>query len=269
MLSTPRRIIQTWKEKTIPSHLLSYYNKWKKLCLEDNYDYSLYNDDDLRKKVEKYMPEHLDSYDSFTHNIERVDFARYAILYGEGGAYADLDTIPMKSLDSWFATEKIVLGCEPIEHSKKIYNRDTVLCNAFMISPPDQKLWKELANYIVKKYKPYGKPVYNTGPMALTLLYEKKPELFKDVIITHPCVFFPITDTEYSDKTQIWKGEKFDHISSECDLKDAYVAHLWSHEWVEGFDQEFLNLDYWIAGLMIIFIILLIFPPCRRRDNNY
>lgn len=258
---TPKRIFQTWKTRSsVPSYLLKYQKEWKDYCIKYNYEYILYSDEELKAKLKKYFPQFLNLYNNFTHHIERVDFARYVILGGEGGIYADLDTIPLgKSLDIFVEKNVPVLGLEPEEHVEALYKgHKMVICNAFMISPPGNKLWLEFMNFISRNYKPGGNPVYNTGPMAFTLFYERNKGLFKDVIITDPCVFFPITDTEYSQKKQ----GGFDHVSRKCNIeKDSYVAHLWVHEWSSGFDQQFLDLDNWLMFLLVVWLLLLIFPP--------
>jgi len=254
---TPKIIFQTWKTPTtIPLYLQKYQEKWKEYCRELNYKYKLYSDEDLRDIIAKYFPDYLAFYDGCTRNIERVDFSRYVILYLQGGAYADLDTIPLKNLDVFFSMNKPVLGCEPREHREALYQgREKVICNAFMISPPGHPLWIELMKFIRENYKSHGNPVYNTGPMAMTLFYEENPSIFQDTLITNSCVFFPITDTEYSLKSQ----GGFDHVSKDCDIEnDSYVAHLWAHEWSSGFDPRFLDPNYWILGGMILLLIFLI-----------
>ena len=150
-METPRVIWQTWKSKTdIPEKLSDLSRTWT--TNHPDYEYRLLDDDDLRNIVSKVTPNHLEKYDSFTRMIERVDFARYAIMYEYGGVYADMDTKSLKNVDMWVAKNKIVLGCEPSEHSMEIYRTNRVVCNALIISPPKQKFWLELMNYISENY---------------------------------------------------------------------------------------------------------------------
>ena len=243
-MNTPRVIWQTWKVKTpLPERLRKYREKW--LTSHRDYEHVLLDDQDLRDIVKECVPEYLKDYDSFTQNIERVDFARYALLYLRGGVYADLDTIPLKKIDIWVAKGQPVIGCEPLEHAKKIYSREKVLCNAFMISPPGEKVWKDLMTYIVKHYERNYKPVENTGPMAMTYLYEKSPQSFANVIITDPCVFYPLTSAE--------------KVSKGCNINQAYVAHIWANTWVDKHWSEsplVWNARYWAAGLVVLYVVL-------------
>ena len=244
MNKTPKIFYQTWKTQTLPSNFISNRERWLGM-LESGWQTPLLTDENLRELVSSNFPGYLEAYDSFTENIERVDFARYVMMY-LGGVYADLDTYPVKPIDRWTETDKIVLGREPIEHAREIYNREVVLCNAFMISPPRQQIWIDLMDFIIENYEPYYKPVYNTGPMAMTLFLEAHPEKFKDVIITDPCVFFPLL----GDGKTLSKG---------CDLnRDSYVVHVWSNTWVTNpfKDPRWKNSRYWCWGLIVLFFVL-------------
>ena len=246
-MKTPRIIWQTWKSKDpskIPTKLYDYSEKWRKL--HPKYKYILLDDADLRKIVEETVPEYLDKYDSFTCIIERVDFARYALMYSRGGIYADLDTDPLKAIDTWVDKNAIVLGCEPREHAKDLYNRERVICNAFMISPPGQKFWIDLMKYIVDNYEENYKPVENTGPMAMTKFLETAGgnKYEEELLITDPCVFFPL------------KGDN--QVAEGCNIRESYVAHVWENTWVKPWYQDpmWFNARYWTYVLVIIFMIL-------------
>jgi len=251
-MKTPSIIWQTWKTKDrskLPPKFLKYTNEWK--SLHPDFHCVLLDDDDLRDIVAKTVPHHLDAYDNFTQNIERVDFARYALLYRYGGVYADMDTYPLKHIGVWADTDKIVLGCEPSEHATKIYGRDKVLCNALMISPPSQMYWKKLMDYIIDNYEHNYNPVDTTGPMAMTKLYEEsiknKDSLHADIIITDPCVFYPMT------------GDGV--MSKHCSHGDPYVVHVWENTWTPDTWYSgplIYNKRYWFYGIIILIIILMI-----------
>lgn len=249
-MSVPHIFYQTWKTKQIPKESISNQRKWLDI-LDAGWKYELLDDADLRKLVEANFPRYLKSYDSFTKNIERVDFARLVMMY-LGGVYADLDTYPLQSIDKWVSKGKIVLGREPVEHARDLYNdREIVLCNAFMISPPGKKIWVDLMDYIVANYEPNYKPVYNTGPMAMTLFMEKYPEKFsqEEVIITDPCTFFPMLGNgKFSDRCM---------VNSELSA-DTYVVHEWQNTWVVPWykDPEWFNRRYWFWGMLSLFTII-------------
>ena len=243
--NTPKILYQTWKTKDLPPKFEKNREEWLS-SLGPEWETPLLTDKDLRELVAKTTPQYLHAYDSFTENIERVDFARYVMMY-IGGVYADLDTYPVKNIDNFVDMGKIVLGQEPYEHAKDIYGRKSVICNAFMISPPKQELWIKLMDYIVANYEPHYKPVYNTGPMAMSLFMDTPlgKSLNSDVVVTDPCVFFPL----------LGNGK----ISSRCNIdKDTYVVHEWENTWVTNpfKDPRWFNRRYWFYVLFLIYVFL-------------
>jgi mannosyltransferase OCH1-like enzyme len=243
-IATPKIFSQTWKTYNLPEKFMEYRQKW--IDMLPDYTFEFYDDNDLRNLVKNIVPQYLQAYDMFSQNIERVDFARYVMMYATGGVYADLDTYPLKSIDKWISMNKIVLGTEPHEHSFDLYNRETVLCNAFMISPPGQKLWLDFMDYIIENYEPYFLPVETSGPMALTRFYEKYPEKFKDVVITEPCVFYPLTGA----------GK----VTEGCNMeKDSYVVHVWSSTWNGPILSSplWFNKRYWCYAIFILLLFLI------------
>ena len=254
---TPSTIWQTWKTKKmedVPPHLKTYIEKWKRL--HPRYAYHLLDDDDLREIVKEVVPQHLELYDSFTHVIERVDFARYAIMYKYGGVYADLDTTPLQNIDIWVNKNQIILGCEPQEHAQQLYDRDRVLCNALMISPPGKSFWLALMRYIAENYEHRYRPVENTGPLAITKFLEEHPHYEENLVITDPCVFFPIKDDG--------------NVSERCDLNKSYVAHVWNNSWTRRWYQDpiVFNARYWSCTLLVIFFVSWTFIFAQRRNQR-
>lgn len=252
---TQRIIHQTWKSDDLSDIFCEWRDEWLKMC--PDYKYKFYTDDDLRHTVEQHFPQYLTFYDSLKHNIERVDVWRYMILYIEGGVYSDLDVIPLKNIDKWMDMGKVVLGTEPYEHSYGLYGRKEVICNAFMISPKKDPFWMDLMDFIVETYKNNG-PVHTTGPMAMTKFYEQYPEKCKDIVITDPSVFYPLTNGK-TNKTQEYNGRTFYHVSNTCDIKDAYTVHLWSNTWCNKMEPIFESLCIYIPiGVLILLLIIFI-----------
>jgi hypothetical protein len=251
-METPKIIHQTWKTHDLSELYSQLSQEWKQMY--PDFDYRFYTDDDLRKYVKEYFPEYLDSYDSFSKNIERVDFARYCMMEHDGGVYVDMDTRPLKRFDHLINLNVPVLGVEPPEHDTW---DDEMLCNAVMMSPPHHPFWRCLLDYIIDNYEEGMNPVENTGPAAMHQMRIRHPEVYKGVVILGPCEFYPLTNGK-TDKTQ---GE-YKHVSSVCNIKDSYVAHLWSNEWVsKGWfsSPRWGNKRYWFSGLCFAFAVLLFF----------
>jgi hypothetical protein len=261
-MEVPKIFYQTWKTTTLPKKFALNRDEWLK-SLGPGWKTPLLTDEDLRHLVAKNVPQHLKAYDRFTENIERVDFARYVMMW-LGGVYADLDTYPLKSIKPFVAMGKIVLGQEPREHAIKIYDRlpedganGEVVCNAFMMSPPKLPFWTDLMNFITSRYEPHYKPVYNTGPMAITLFKQTHPEAFANVLITPACTFFPLT------------GDG--SVTAGCDMeKDTYVVHVWENTWTKPWwrSEELKNRRYWFWAAMTIFTVFFILIFLRTKSKK-
>jgi mannosyltransferase OCH1-like enzyme len=55
------------------------------------YKHILWTDESARQFMKTHYPQHLANYDSYKYPIQRVDAARYFILYHYGGIYIDMD----------------------------------------------------------------------------------------------------------------------------------------------------------------------------------
>jgi|LakMenEpi03Aug12_release.lakeMendotaPanAssembly.Ray.scaffolds.fasta_scaffold370733_3 mannosyltransferase OCH1-like enzyme len=51
----------------------------------------MWDDEAIDSFIEEKFPNHVDFYHSLPHHIIRLDFFRFALLYEEGGIYADMD----------------------------------------------------------------------------------------------------------------------------------------------------------------------------------
>ncbi len=217
----PRILHQTWKTARVPRAFRGYVASFSKF---QQLDWRLYDDAQLRALVVRCFPQHVQLYDAFTRNLERVDFARYVLMHAYGGIYADLDMECLKPLDPLLAADGPILGTEPSEHAA-VYQFERIVCNAILFSPPGHPLWANLLDYIAQKYRPHGNPVYNTGPLALTSCLRDHPQWFADAQILPPPMLYPQVDKRFGGK----RDGRFFHVSWECQIADAYATHHWAH----------------------------------------
>lgn len=249
-------LYQTWKTLKLPPKYKANWEKWDEWAKKHSIEHVLLDDEGLRNLVAYHYPEYLDFYDNeITEMIEKVDFSRLVML-AKGGIYADLDTFPSDKNDpiKFIKTQnpRIVLGQEPIEHCQALYLRDSILCNAFMISPfnPKSKLfWERAMEFCIEHYEPHFAPVHNTGPMMLTKMMDQHPEYFKeaDVLIVPSCYFYPLIAQQ--------------KVSRECNgFEDSYVIHEWTNSWSFKIwnDPIWKNRRHKIYMLSIFFGIMII-----------
>jgi len=262
---------QTYKSRDVPEKWKAYQDSW--LSGSDPWILKFYLDEDLRKVIEDFYPQFLSFYDSFENFIERVDFARYAILHKYGGVYADLDMEQMQSFSPLMNVNRVMLASEPPSVAIKVYNRSTMLCNACMLSPPNNPFWLGLMNYITMHYKEITDPkksklislaimmpVWTTGPMAITAFYEECCDnkfTFKvEDIVYRIHDYFEILPscTLYS---HIWS----DNRSKQCTSDNViFAVHHWTNDWIPKWTKPFRNTGKFLAekniGLILAIVVV-------------
>src|SRR5579883_1265559 len=251
-------IHQTWKNRNLIGSLKRCQDQWLEFCHKYGYNYKFHTDEDINQLIEKKFPQYWEKYKNFNYNIERVDFWRYAVLYSEGGVYADLDAFPLKDFTELKSNTKnlnnksIILGLEPVEHARAYNGTEFLICNAFMIAwQKHNPFWLQLMYFICETYKNNQDAVYNTGPGALTRFYNSCLQN-NSVQILDANYFNPITK-RHTSKTQIYNNVKYQRVSAYCDMNKAYVVHMWDGSWSSSMPVW----GYFLIGCGII--ILLIF----------
>ena len=111
--SQSKQIHQTWKTKQVPGQLKSFCQGWQDM--HPDWTYRLWTDEDNRRLIEEQFPWFLQTYDRYPYNIQRVDAARYFILYKFGGLYVDIDYKMFKARRRFTATTQscVWLGTSP------------------------------------------------------------------------------------------------------------------------------------------------------------
>lgn len=256
----PKRIFQTWKEKTISSeHLKSWQQSW----IEKNkdYQYELWDDSENRLFIETNYPDFLPIYDGYNVNIKRVDAVRYFYLLKYGGIYCDLDFICLKPFDELLEniTADVILGSmgeDEIDDSKKVRNFLHNIPNAIMIAKPNSDFFAFVTAMLsALGNKPELGPEAATGPIflkicLLTYITKTIPEFAKtiyeesifekirhqfsftsNIYITDPFVFYPLN----------WNNEKlmkereamfFSKVSLlETLFPTSFAVTCWMHSW--------------------------------------
>jgi mannosyltransferase OCH1-like enzyme len=85
-----KNIFQTWRTKDIPQEF-KYITEYLKLQ-NPEYNYYLYDDDDIDNFIKTYYPKYWTSYKMLApeYGAARADFFRYMVIYHYGGVYLDI-----------------------------------------------------------------------------------------------------------------------------------------------------------------------------------
>ena len=251
-METPRRIFQTWKEKTVTKPVLKeWQDSWIKL--NPTFEYVLWDDDDNRNFITTYFPEFLDIYNGYDREIKRADAIRYFYLYKIGGIYADLDFQCLKPFEDILShmdkdgIEVMVGSLGQMDDTRYLLHD---IPNAIMISRPNSDFWK----FVIDALTAIGiqndmSPELATGPCFLKtcLLYycQKvnistsiyKQDIFSNftsnfsskICITSPNVFYPIN---WGNKTHEEYRNIFISLEKAQQLFPAsHAVTYWLHSW--------------------------------------
>lgn len=153
---------------------LGYPFSW--LEKNPNHQYKLWN----RNKVQDLLDNHviLKRYSTFYsklgHFIEKCDFARFLIMYAEGGIYVDLDFGCVRDISPLTKGKELQVWFEPIEHTENwdahIGRR---LYNGFIASSIGHHFWLDWMDSIVKNYDVSRGAFFTTGPPAFAKFFNE------------------------------------------------------------------------------------------------
>lgn len=89
----PYLIHQIWfqGEEEIPIKYNTFRKGWKDLT---NFKYEFWDETRIKTMMD-FFPEYKRTYDSFPTMIQKIDFAKYIILFIYGGVYIDMDVFPV------------------------------------------------------------------------------------------------------------------------------------------------------------------------------
>jgi hypothetical protein len=168
----------------------SYISSWEHISIENDNktvrihwkDRFLYTDNDLPKIIRKLNSAKLwNGWKNFGVLIEKVDFARYALMYLNGGVYADAD---QELVDLAGLIHLITFEARMNFSPRAGEDNDGIILlpfesggpwnfqqvgQALMISTrPHQRYWWDLMQYAVDNYNASCSVLQNTGPMMMT-----------------------------------------------------------------------------------------------------
>lgn len=141
--SYPLSLWQTYKNRTPVAPAVPLIRSWRER--NPAYEYTFFTDDD----IDAFMAKHFDSatvavFRALPIGVMRADMWRYAVLYVNGGVYADLDTECIVAIDQWpHAQNKLLVGLE----------NDTHFCQWCMASEAGHPVLAKVLELIVARWQ--------------------------------------------------------------------------------------------------------------------
>ncbi len=233
----PRVLHQTWKTPDLPPQWQAFRESW--LRHHPGWRHVLWTDEDNRCLIAEHHPWFLPTYDAFPRPIQRVDAAKYFILYTLGGVYADLDSECLRPLDPLLARGGAVVG----------RSRDGVVECAVLASPPRHPLWEiafremQAPPFIARLF--HGRRrvdathvLFSTGPQMMRRAVRRYLERCR----SEDAPGITVLDPRYLSARTWWQRyERFDE-------PEAFVLHHYSDSWLR---PEELALNRWLTAKTI------------------
>jgi len=219
----PKIIHQQWKTNTVPVKFMKWRKKWLTLYPEPEYTHMLWTDKNGRELIEMQYPWFLETYDSYEHNINRADAARYFILHHYGGIYADLDYEPQSNFYEYLPPNQVAMVESPYYWNEKTQN-------CLMSSPKNDPFWVDLFTVLIKNSKK-DEVLEATGPILLdeAMEYSVHPSYIL------PCENFqrvPLGEYDQTLWTTVYDREimfRLKPISKNCGYYSNDQCHFGKH----------------------------------------
>ncbi len=253
----PRIIHQTWKTADIPHEWRAWHATWRRH--HPDWEIRVWTDADNRQLIEEHHPWFLGTYDGFERDIQRVDAAKYFILYTCGGVYADLDCECIEPVDDLVAAGGAVFG----------KTADRVIECAFMASSPAHPIWvdvfaamqrpslmargiRSLPEALGKRGFDAAHVLFHTGPQMMRRVvrqYCNRVDRNRDGVTVLPSGF--LSDRSWWDR------------HDEQPPATGYIEHHYSNSWIEAEEGRYVSrftrsLLLAIGAGVVVLLILIV-----------
>jgi len=187
------------------------------VCPEGEFKHIVWDDDGLRALVAEAFPEHLGTYDGYEQHIQRVDFARAAMLQVHGGLYVDMDVEVRRSPFPHLPAGLVSVVGSP-------YPKNERHQNSMMASPPRHPFWRAMAEEAVRRTKLPGQ-YYTTWQLT-------GPQLLDAVVDMRPEQVHVLPSAEFNPSAQ----------SPLFGSPDVYTRHFCTSVWTHSMDRDAMRL---------------------------
>ena len=232
----PRIIHQTWKDRDVPEQWRDYQASW--IRHNPKWEYRLWSDADNRHLIAERYAWFLPTYDAFPRAIQRVDAAKYFILYTFGGVYADLDCECLQSIDRIVAGGGAVVG----------RSADRVIECAFMASSAGHGLWRKTFNAMqhpsVVARLLHGLPriIGAAGFDAAHVLFHTGPQMVGSAVRLHRAELdraggdgITELDSRYFSHRSWWR--RYEPHGNQ----GGFIRHHYANSWLEAREARFVG----------------------------
>ena len=243
----PRIIHQTWKSDEIPDEWKPYQHSWRHA--HPGWEYKLWTDEANRRLVADRYPWFLPTYDAFPRDIQRVDAAKYLIVYTYGGVYADLDCECLKPLDPLTSRGGAVVSL----------TRDRVVDCAVFASPAGHALW----GVVLRRMQwpaLFARLLWHVpGCRASHVLFTTGTQMFKHAVGAYlASASAPAADGITVCDAALLSSRSWLDRYQRFDEPEAFVCHHYADSWLRPAEQR---VHVWLTrrtGWVLLGLVLLV-----------
>lgn len=267
----PKIIHQIWFQgyDKLPKHLHDFHKSWKEM--HPDYQIIVWDEISISQVVSTMNDDIIDMYHSYKKMIQKIDLAKYIILYNYGGIYIDMDVKSLKSLDILLDKNEFecIFSKMPYHYIQKVLFSiigispfTTIINNGIIMVKPKHDIMLYTIIEAFQNKDHYIKNVNNmlyifasTGPLCLTNAIEK----YK---IQKPNSNIQILDKE------IFEACDMDSVKHGC-VPPPYAIglHVYEGSWVSDSEKVITELYLWIYRnfALMLFIILSIYYIYKNK----
>ena len=192
MLNETFKVHQIWYQGL--EHLPERYHVMRATWHKDECCYRLWDKQQIDVLFHQY-PVWNDTYKSLTTIVERVDFAKYLILYHEGGLYADMDIYKctdVTNLQKLFRENEFVAFAHNASRWTMIHHKifgmkgDQLINNAVIISKQKSPILVDILNESSRRIEKYQ--WLRTWSRHLRIVLTTGPLMYSNVVYQSPYV---------------------------------------------------------------------------------
>lgn len=236
-MAVSKQIHQIWLQGFVNLPLKYYPNLDSIYKKNPDWKVNLWSEETIRPLIKSIGDNYLQHYDSLKLLHQKVDYARYSILFVKGGISVDVDAVALKSFDETpgIATSDFIV-------SKN--SQDIFINNATILVSKENPLMKQLLDEIDGDCKWYpGKTaciMYSTGPMAFTKFVNNHLD---KITILDPIYFEPCSGRNDNCKV---------------DSEKTILDHRHEGTWVNPVWKQIVSIYYKTLPYRIIIFVILV-----------
>jgi len=193
------------------------HNSWLLQFPEPEYEHKLWNDeDDLENLIKNEFPFFLSIFQKYPYKIQKIDMARYCILFKYGGIYADMDYFCYKNFYNTLDLSKTNIPYSP-------HSPHDILQNSLMATYKNDYMMLNIIDESIRRHMT-SQNIFNH--YAFYISFTSGPKLISDVFVRLQGFVNPLSKELYNPIQSIT-----DHDTNIYNENTCYCIHFGTGKW--------------------------------------